>query len=116
MLDYKLDAERRVAVRKARWEHAVQALEFFEAEGERRRALRLAIELHLLRPHWRRPGATKEAAVAAFNADPGKAARLAAVADAMLEWLAAYRDALAAAADAARPAAAAPAAAGTPPP
>jgi hypothetical protein len=60
--------EYRVAIRKARWEHALEALALMEAEGEDEGAALLRREMDLLEPYWHQPDVTKEQAVAAFHA------------------------------------------------
>jgi hypothetical protein len=65
---YALDADRRIAKRYARWEHAREALTFREqTEGDNH--THLAWEMTVLGLYWARPGVTKEEAVAAYNAD-----------------------------------------------
>jgi hypothetical protein len=86
MSSFELDAETRIARRHAQWVHALQALEVFEARGEPREAMELALEMQLLRPYWNRPGVTKEQAAAAFDEDPQNGGRALASAMAMLTW------------------------------
>jgi len=58
--------EWRIAIRKARWEHALEALRVMDEEGQHEAATRLRHEMKLLEPYWNKPGVTKEQAVAAF--------------------------------------------------
>jgi hypothetical protein len=69
--EFKLDDERRIGRRLARWDHAQLALEWMEAEADAAAGAvkRLRRELELLEPYWCRTGVTREQAVEAYYND-----------------------------------------------
>jgi hypothetical protein len=67
--EFALDHQRRIAKRKATWEHAHRALAYFDEQRDDDGYQQLEEEMALLEPYWNRPGVTKEQAVAAYFDD-----------------------------------------------
>jgi hypothetical protein len=68
---YVLDDSRRIAMRYAVWEHALEALAYYEKTGKEKSAEFLRWEMDQLRPYWQKPGVTKEDAIIEFIKNNG---------------------------------------------